>query len=179
MPIKVKCNSCGTTLSAPDNAAGKRAKCPKCESPIEIPHPAAENDALDALSSPFDGLSEEEMTSGEVQQDERKPCPACGEMIVRQAVKCRFCGEIFDPDLKKQEQKKRTKKRKQHSDEDESLSALEWVICILCSNIACIVGIVYMIQGKPKGQKMILICLAVNAIFFVLGFLAELANQAN
>lgn len=30
-----------------------------------------------------------------------RPCPACGEMIKTAASKCRFCGEVFDPALKK------------------------------------------------------------------------------
>lgn len=177
MPIKVTCGGCGATLSTPDSSAGKRAKCPKCGSIIEIPNPAAEDDAMDALSSPFDGLSEDEMTAGEVQQDERKPCPACGEMIVRGAVKCRFCGEIFDPTLKEQQKKKRRKKSRAVADEDEDLSAIEWVVCILCSGIGCIMGIIYMIQDKPKGKKMLLVSLAVQGFWFVVNILIGLLGQ--
>jgi hypothetical protein len=33
--------------------------------------------------------------------ESRRPCPACGEMILTEAVKCRFCGEVFDQRLKK------------------------------------------------------------------------------
>jgi hypothetical protein len=33
----------------------------------------------------------------------RKACPTCNEKIILEARRCRFCGEIFDPDtLKKQ-----------------------------------------------------------------------------
>jgi TM2 domain-containing membrane protein YozV len=40
MPIIVTCPSCSTTLKAPDAAAGKKVKCPKCTSPITVPAPA-------------------------------------------------------------------------------------------------------------------------------------------
>jgi hypothetical protein len=39
----------------------------------------------------------------------RKPCPMCGETIMASAVKCRFCGEVFDARLKKGQSKKRRK----------------------------------------------------------------------
>jgi hypothetical protein len=32
---------------------------------------------------------------------ERKSCPACGESIAAAAKKCRFCGEIFDAELRR------------------------------------------------------------------------------
>ena len=37
MPILVMCPSCSTTLKAPDAAAGKRLKCRKCSSAINVP----------------------------------------------------------------------------------------------------------------------------------------------
>ncbi len=46
MPIEVSCPSCSHRLRAPDTAAGKRVKCPKCKSVIQVPAaesaPAAE-----------------------------------------------------------------------------------------------------------------------------------------
>jgi len=43
-------------------------------------------------------------------EPERYPCPACGEMIVRGAAKCRYCDEIFDPVLKQKQRKKEKRK---------------------------------------------------------------------
>ena len=36
MPISVQCPGCGGKFRAPDEAAGKRAKCPKCSAVIEV-----------------------------------------------------------------------------------------------------------------------------------------------
>lgn len=36
MPINVKCPGCGSKFHAPQEAAGKRSKCPRCQTIIEI-----------------------------------------------------------------------------------------------------------------------------------------------
>jgi predicted RNA-binding Zn-ribbon protein involved in translation (DUF1610 family) len=41
--------------------------------------------------------------------ESKRPCPMCGEMILSEAVKCRFCGEVFDPKLKKGKSRKTRK----------------------------------------------------------------------
>jgi molecular chaperone DnaK (HSP70) len=43
-------------------------------------------------------------------KEERKPCPMCREMILANAVKCRFCGEIFDESLPRAPGRKKGKK---------------------------------------------------------------------
>ena len=86
----------------------------------------------------------------------------CGEMIVATAAKCRFCGEVFDPTLKKIKSKK--KKKKSYSAEDESLTGSEIAIGILCSVVGCIAGLVWMIQGKPKGLKMVGLSIAADIV---------------
>lgn len=70
-------------------------------------------------------------------------------MIAVGAAKCRFCGEIFDESLRKLEAKKA-----KSSDVDADMTPGDWAVAILCSGIGCIAGIVWMIQGKPKGGKM-------------------------
>ena len=143
-------------FKASETAAGKKAKCPKCGGAIEIPALQAEEvvDALPDAPRPFDDddFEVEPPHAVPAVNGDRKPCAMCGEMIARDAVKCRYCGEVFDPVLRAQEMKK-TKSLSG----DEDLSVFEWVIAILCSGIGCIVGIVYLVQGKPKGKKMLIV----------------------
>ncbi len=48
MPIPVACSGCSAKLNAPDSAAGKRVKCPKCQAVIVIPTaPAAAFEVID------------------------------------------------------------------------------------------------------------------------------------
>ncbi|MCO6044121.1 zinc ribbon domain-containing protein [Aeoliella sp. ICT_H6.2] len=143
-----------------------------------MPKPA--DDILDAEVAPDWGFDDEDFdveppaaTSSAGGGEDRKPCPMCGEMIARDAIKCRYCGEVFDPALKK----KMKKRGKSYDADDEDLSTGDWVIAILCSGIGCIVGIVYMIQGKPKGGKMIGISVLAGILWNVVS--AALQMMAN
>jgi predicted RNA-binding Zn-ribbon protein involved in translation (DUF1610 family) len=93
VPIKVTCSSCGVTLSTPDSSAGKRAKCPQCAAAIDIP-------AFDQDDFELEPLAAEPLVAATPAAEDRRPCPVCGEMIMREAIKCRFCGEVFDKSLK-------------------------------------------------------------------------------
>lgn len=104
MSIQVICPSCAAMFNAPDNAAGKRAKCPKCSGTIPIPGRLVAAEVVDAqedlAASPTDADSDAMAPAIAVATTgERKPCPKCGEMIQKVALKCRFCGEVFDPAL--------------------------------------------------------------------------------
>jgi predicted RNA-binding Zn-ribbon protein involved in translation (DUF1610 family) len=166
VPIQVTCTHCNAKLTTDDSKAGRKAKCPKCGGVIEIPMPQSlgADDVLEAEVDPFRGLSDdyqlEDPVPAPTSTSDRKPCPMCGEMISKDAVKCRYCGEIFDPVLKKAA-------KKSYAAEDENLGAGEWVLAVLCSSIACIVGIVWMIQGKPKGKKLFLAALAVQGFWIL------------
>ncbi len=55
MSIQFFCSNCGTPLTAPDNAAGKRGTCPKCKSLFVVPGvaaPIAEPPPLPILAGP-------------------------------------------------------------------------------------------------------------------------------
>lgn len=164
MPIQVVCPSCSSKFNAPDAAAGKRTKCPKCAGVIEIPTPTIEDEIFDAVEEPKSAFTDEDFEVDTpalpAETGDRKPCPMCGEMIQKDAVKCRYCGEIFDPVLRKKE-----KKASAAAGGDSDLTTGEMVLAILCSGIGCIVGIVWMIQGKPKGKKMFFVSLIANFLW--------------
>ena len=152
MSISVKCDECGKTLKAPDSAAGKKAKCPQCGAIVKIPEPVYEaEEAVEGEShedaDPFAGVGSFDSPAAPA-SDDRKPCPACGEMIVATAAKCRFCGEIFDAKMKK------AARKNSKGGDDDDMTTGDWVAAVLCSGIGCIAGIIWMIQGKKKGLKM-------------------------
>ena len=181
MTIQVSCTGCGKTLQAKDSAAGKQAKCPDCGGIISIPE--AVYDAIDEPSADvdegfdadfdFDYAAAEHQSPTAPAGSQRRPCPQCGEMIVSSAAKCRFCGEIFDSRLKQQQS------RATASDADSNLSGGEWAVGIICSGIGCICGIVWMIQGKPKGLKMLGVSLAAAFFWNIINVVIQLAANPN
>lgn len=120
MSIRVSCEGCGKQLKVRDEAAGKRVKCPECGGVIAIPELGEVVDAEAADDNPFAGgnISSTGKTVANEDQHDRKPCPACGEMIVKAAAKCRYCGEVFDPTLKRQSRSKR--RRSSGYDDDDA-----------------------------------------------------------
>ena len=52
MPISVLCPSCNSKLNAPDSAAGKRVKCPKCQVLMELPAAEPDYEELDDEPAP-------------------------------------------------------------------------------------------------------------------------------
>jgi phage FluMu protein Com len=220
--ISVNCSQCGKKLTAPDTAAGKRARCPKCKTILTLPAASAEigmqEEVLDAepvaggspappsLEPTLDDLesiaTQVPAASGEgldLPPDDnaggydlaenpvapptaapteaaRRPCPLCGELIPVGAAQCRFCKEIFDPTLKKAQRKQRGGAT---MGEDEDLTTGEWVLAILCSGIGCILGIVWIIQGKPKGKKMLGISFVCAIIWNIVRFAIEAASHGH
>ncbi len=57
----------------------------------------------------------------------------------------------------------------------KDLTPVDWLLCILCSGIGCIIGIIRVIQGDPTGGKMIGISLVFVIIWTALRFVFESA----
>ena len=64
MPIEFSCSSCGSKLRVPDGSAGKKAKCPTCQTVNVIPGAASNPDGAASMPSPLDdpfGLQDEDL----------------------------------------------------------------------------------------------------------------------
>jgi predicted RNA-binding Zn-ribbon protein involved in translation (DUF1610 family) len=167
--IDIVCPNCGAKLQTPDDAVGSMVKCPECATPITVHEPIYDAEAMPDAASPASAPA-----AAAAEGEERRPCPMCGEMIVASAAKCRYCGEVFDPTLRKAEAAQRGRTGRP---EDEDMSTGDWAVAILCSGIGCILGLVWMIQGKRKGLKMFLISFVVNIAFGLVRFMIEQAKQ--
>jgi predicted RNA-binding Zn-ribbon protein involved in translation (DUF1610 family) len=189
MSISFQCPRCGKKLKAPDNAVGKSSSCPGCGAKVTCPEPIYDAEVVEMQLPPekprgFDPYAEldDDQPYGVVapepaqqsSDESRRPCPMCGEMIVTTAAKCRFCGEVFDATLKKAKSKK---KKKKYDAEDESLTGSEIAVAILCDMIGCVAGLVWMIQGKPKGLKMVGITIAADVIKSIIYAIFQAASQ--
>ncbi|MFN9372223.1 MAG: hypothetical protein ACK6D3_10115 [Planctomycetaceae bacterium] len=109
MPIEFSCPHCQKLLSTSEDKAGRSAKCPGCGERVTVPPPAVAS-SLPATEEDWE-VPEEELRqtlpgrstrrgaaadSAADETRERHPCPMCGESILVEAVKCRFCGELLD-----------------------------------------------------------------------------------
>jgi predicted RNA-binding Zn-ribbon protein involved in translation (DUF1610 family) len=112
MTIVFNCGDCGSRIQAPDNLARQQARCPTCQAVVTVPEKAfnaEEVPSRPASTRPtdFDFRSStgqddsSQIYSSEEASEDRRPCPMCGEMILMDAVKCRYCGEVLDPALQR------------------------------------------------------------------------------
>jgi ribosomal protein S27E len=163
--MDLKCPECGSRVKAPDEQAGQQITCPYCTTVVRTPLNMAASQQEELLEPEPVGAAEPALGGNSASSDDRRPCPMCGEFIPPQALKCRFCGEIFDPELKKAQ--------KPESGPDDDLTPGDWLFGILCGGIACIFGVVWAIQGKKKGGKMILLSLASQIVLSVIRAAAE------
>lgn len=194
MSITVNCQECGRKLKAPDSAAGKRAKCPSCGATVVIEQPIydAEEITDEEFGSrrPAAGLEPKEEPASDtyglqdVNLDEeyeepalpnRRPCPMCGELIAAEALKCRFCGEDFTEPA----EKKAKRKSRDRSPTGGELTGIDWTLCILCSGIGCIVGIVALVNGdSARGGKMIGLSLVFSFMWNVITIIIQSLAQS-
>jgi len=103
MAIEFSCGSCGKRLTAPDEHAGKGAKCRACGGVTRIPSkPTWEADDSPLLPAPKPAVAPMGIPRliPPAGPSVTKPCPFCAEDIKVESKKCRHCGEILDPSLR-------------------------------------------------------------------------------
>jgi hypothetical protein len=54
MPVSLSCPACGARLKAPDNAAGRTFRCPKCQGPVVVPASGPTAFAFGTTAGPAD-----------------------------------------------------------------------------------------------------------------------------
>ena len=106
MPINVTCGGCGKSMNAKDEFAGRKTKCPGCGGVLVIPEPVYDAEYVDDEYGDGGGYADADTDYEDdgyeaADAGDRKPCRACGELIKRTALKCRFCGEVFDKSIGK------------------------------------------------------------------------------
>src|SRR5262245_7345022 len=100
MPTIVDCPSCARKLRVPDELLGHQVKCPTCETTFEAAvngsaaGPRAEPPPLPAPPRESPPPLPKEGPAG--RDEERRPCPYCGELIGATATRCRHCNERLD-----------------------------------------------------------------------------------
>jgi predicted RNA-binding Zn-ribbon protein involved in translation (DUF1610 family) len=164
MPISFQCPHCGKKLKAPDNAVGKTSTCPGCGNKVTCPEPVYDADVVEMTPlespavDPYADLGTEEAYGvvdmqpiAEPSTESRRPCPMCGEMILTTAAKCRFCGEVFDPTLKKG--KGRGGKGGKRAEIRTIARNQKYLInCVLIEIVAYVGLLVSMAAGRPSPQ---------------------------
>ncbi|MSR32717.1 MAG: DUF4190 domain-containing protein [Gemmataceae bacterium] len=100
MALIVPCPGCNTQLKV-GASPGQQFKCPKCFQILTVPSDARLDKGFssearldkEVLPAPEDSLSNPSLAAPET---DKKLCPFCGESILANASKCKFCGEFLD-----------------------------------------------------------------------------------
>lgn len=88
MPIKFHCSHCGKMVKAPDEAGGKRGRCPSCKESVYVPLPADADDAIplapiDAQQEQVDARARAESSRAAAALDHEDRIPPEGAMPTR------------------------------------------------------------------------------------------------
>ena len=95
MTIDFHCPHCEKALKTSDDKAGRQAKCPGCGEVIAIPGTKEPESDFVPLAEAIDDETSTKPPRVPTTAGDTGPCPACGEVIKSAAIRCRFCGEVF------------------------------------------------------------------------------------
>lgn len=86
----IRCPSCSTALSLPDNSRADRAKCKLCGSTIELPSRSAIDEISAAVATQRNIA--QHVPNNAVESRLLISCSACGKKISKHAKRCPNCG---------------------------------------------------------------------------------------
>lgn len=91
---KFNCPHCKQSLEAPEDMLGQTIECPSCQGSIELPAPPPKPKAP-PKPQPSTAANQRPPPSRTTATADMRPCPYCGEHILRSAQKCKHCGEFL------------------------------------------------------------------------------------
>lgn len=104
------CTRCQLRFTIPKNRVGTTVECPDCRKRLSVKsggtsdyrddHTAADPSPV-PISVPVVIPREVHSRSPMPTAEHLVPCPYCAEMILAVARKCKHCGEMLDPELRK------------------------------------------------------------------------------
>lgn len=90
--FKFNCPHCKQSLEAPEELLGQQINCPSCSGAIQLPKPQP------SAPPPPAPVKKQTVTPPPKTTGDTRPCPYCGEAILRSAQKCKHCGEFLKGD---------------------------------------------------------------------------------
>ncbi len=90
------CPHCDQSLEATEDLLGQTLECPACKGSIQLPAPEPQPEPQpQAEPKPRQPPQKKIVTRRSSSSSTTKPCPYCGEHILRSAQKCKHCGEFL------------------------------------------------------------------------------------
>jgi phage FluMu protein Com len=160
--IKFQCSQCGKKIGVKSEAAGKRVRCPRCTTVNAVPVPApVDEPPAEAYNPLLEALAQDSQ-----RQSAAPEPPAIEEVAV--------AAPPLPPPLPPvrsapPRRAAAAKTRGGGAYADDTLTGGDMLLMIFCNGIAFILGIVWAVQGNPKGVKMIIGSVIVSMIFGGIG----------
>jgi hypothetical protein len=165
-----------------DEHAGRRVKCPVCGAVVLAPKPQPpQSEAANEEEQQFEIVEDQQETPRA--RPAKKSASWDDEDEPRPKKRPARNGDYDDDDDEPRPRKKKKRRRRSSSypepeeyrDDyrgrgESDLTALDWLLCIFCPGIGCIVGLIRLITGSGAGGKMVGLSLMFAVMWNVIRF---------
>lgn len=142
--------SCGKSIPARPEWAGKKIRCPQCHAILPVPADAG----ADAPPPSGELAPLPPKAAPPVELPQTRPCPYCGEAIQAAAKKCRFCGEFLDGSSRAPTRVRRGPPQTDPGGTSVLVVAiLGWVVCGILHPLAWAMGRSYERDCRARGVE--------------------------